>query len=156
MHRERTKEKIYSACEKEGSFVPLLEINKEQLQAIFKLSLVDLATAEDWAKKAAKESGQWNAIYKLYYDVLHGLCETLIHFDKIKARSHECLFAYLCEKHPELELDWNFFDRIRTKRNGIHYYGEPAKYTDWKEIELQVKLYISVLRKTIEKKLAER
>jgi|SRR3989344_473030 len=153
MHRERTQQNIYTACEKEGTFIPLAKIDVEQIRSIVKVALIDLTAANEWAKKANKESGQWNAIYKLYYDVLHGLCEAFIHFDKIKVKTHECLFAYLCEKHSELELDWNFLEKVRTKRNGIQYYGNPANYGDWKEIEVQINLCINTIKKALEKKL---
>ena len=80
------------------------------------------------------------------------LNEALVLFDMKKVANHQCLFAYLCTYHPELEFDWNFFERIRTKRNGIEYYGAPATQQEFKEIELQTKLYI----KTVEKKLCDK
>ena len=92
-------------------------------------------------------------MYKLYYDVLHELAESLLRFDRIKIDNHQCLFAYLCEKHPELEFNWDFFEKIRTKRNGINYYGSPVNGNDWKEVELQTILYIRKLREEIEKKV---
>jgi len=73
--------------------------------------------------------------------------------DKIKSRNHLCLFAYLCEKYPALELDWNFFEKIRTKRNGIAYYGAPVNDKDWKEATVQFQLYIDLLKKEIKQGL---
>lgn len=96
---------------------------------------------------------QWNSVYKLHYDALHGLVEGFLRFDKVKSENHQCLFAYLCKKHPELELDWDFFEKIRTKRNGINYYGTPVNQNDWKEAELQLTLYFNKLKKEIEKKV---
>lgn len=71
--------------------------------------------------------------------------------EKIKSDNHQCLFAYLCHHHPELELNWDFLEKIRTKRNGINYYGMPISFKDWKEIELQLKLYIKKLKEEIQK-----
>ncbi|MBI5072192.1 hypothetical protein HZA99_00070 [Candidatus Woesearchaeota archaeon] len=42
--------------------------------------------------------------------------DALIRFDKKKIANHQCLFAFLCKIHPELELSWDFFEKIRTKR----------------------------------------
>ena len=81
------------------------------------------------------------------------LVESYLCFDRIKSLNHQCLFAYLCIKYPELELSWEFFEKIRTKRNGINYYGQPVTSEDWKEVELQFKLYISTIKKEIEKKI---
>lgn len=153
MHKERTLEGIYSSCQDEGSLVPKYSINKEQIRTTLNVALTDLETAKGWVKKAPKESGQWNALYKLHYDILHGLAESFLLFDKIKARTHECLFAYLCEKHHELELNWDFFEKIRTKRNGSLYYGQPLSYSDWKEIEVQINLYIQTIKEAIRREL---
>src|SRR3989344_3618680 len=76
-----------------------------------------------------------------------------IDVEKIKIENHQCLFVYLCEKHPDLEFSWEFFEKVRTKRNGINYYGLPVDNKDWKEVELQFTLYINALKKEIEKKI---
>ena len=87
-------------------------------------------------KTIDKKSNQWSSAYKLHYDALHELVGAFLRFDKIKSDNHQCLFAYLCEKHLELEFNWDFFEKIRTKRNGINYYGKPVTYEDWKEVAL--------------------
>ena len=42
---------------------------------------------------------------------------------------------------------------MRTKRNGINYYGAPIDYNDWKEAKIQFILYTKKLKEEIEKKL---
>ncbi len=153
MRKDRSQKTIYNACDSEGSFFPLEKADFGQIKTMVDIALDDFASAKEWARAAEKEGKQWNAIYKLHYDVLHVLAEAFLQFDKIKAATHECIFAYLCEKHPELELDWNFFEKVRTKRNRSIYYGEPAAYKDWKEVELQINLYINLLSKAIKEKL---
>ncbi len=150
MHKERTLYNIYSACEIEGSFTPLIELDVELIKSIINIARADLETADKWAKAASKESSEWNAIFKLYYDALHGFGEALAYSNQVKA--HECLFAYLCSKYSELELNWGFLEEIRTKRNGIHYYGRPVNYLDWKKLELQLKLHLSALKSAVEEK----
>ena len=85
--------------------------------------------------------------------MIHQLVESLLIFDKVKSTNHQCLFASLCVKHPELELSWDFFEKIRTKRNGMNYYGAPVQDKDWKEVGLQFELYINLLTKEIKKRL---
>ncbi len=75
--------------------------------------------------------------------------------DRIKAQNHACLFAYLCKNHEELDLDFGFFETVRTKRNAINYYGESISYGYWKSVELQMKLYISILTKEIKERIKE-
>ena len=76
-------------------------------------------------------------------------------FEKVKIDNHQCLFVYLCEKHSELDFNWDFFEKVRTKRNRINYYGVPVNYSDWKETEIQFKLYIKKLKEEINKMLKE-
>ena len=76
-------------------------------------------------------------------------------FEKVKIDNHQCLFVYLCEKHPYLDFNFDFFEKVRTKRNGINYYGVPVNYSDWKETEIQFKLYIKKLKEEINKMLKE-
>ncbi len=147
---------IFTACSEEGSFIPIAKIDYDLVMDMLHVALVDYESVKQWQKQAPKESGQWNAIYKLTYDVFHTLAEAFLLFDKIKARTHECLFAYLVAKHPVLEFDWNFLEKIRTKRNRSVYYGEPSSYSDWKSVELQLGLYINALRKEIENGLREK
>lgn len=156
MHKEeRTQSSVFNKCSAEGSFVALAKTDYAKIKSMVSIALLDLETVNTWKQKAPKESGQWNALLKLGYDVLHVLCEAVLLCDKMKARTHECVFAFFCEKHPELEFDWNFFDKIRTIRNRSVYYGKKATYDDWKSVELQLNLYIKTLEKEIEKKLKE-
>ena len=92
-------------------------------------------------------------MFRDYYESLRGLIEAYLLFEGIVADNHQCKNAYLCLKHPELEFSWDFFERVRTKRNGINYYGSPVNFDDWKEVELQFSLYIKRLKEEINKKL---
>lgn len=121
-------------------FLPQLTVEPARLKAMLALAEEDLASISD-----LKAKERWNTLSKLSYDVLHTLAEALVLNDKIKCANHQCLFAYLCVKHPELELDWNFFERLRTKRNGIQYYGESVNKVEYVANELQLKLYVKTL-----------
>ena len=156
MRDEKTLQGTFTGCSAEGSYTPLAEIDIDQASAMLTVALADLETVKEWEKKAPKESKQWNAIYKLAYDVIHTLCEAIIIFDRVKARTHECVFAYICHKHPELEINWSFLETARTIRNRSVYYGEPASYQHWKEAQLQMHLSIRELKRAIEQRLKER
>lgn len=144
----RYKEDVYDRCVAEGNITNQDAVDFEKINANLNIADEDLASAKDSLSKK-----RWNSTYKIYYDVLHVLVESYVSFDKIKVLNHQCLFAYLCEKHPELDFDWDFFEKIRTKRNGINYYGTPVKNDDWKEVEIQINLYINKLKEEIKKKI---
>lgn len=151
MPKFKTSEECYDLCQTKGFFEKKEEINIEKVKSNLKIAEEDLASAKDAVKKE-----RWNSAYKLFYDVLHILVESYLCFDRIKSLNHQCLFAYLCINHSKLELSWEFFEKIRTKRNGINYYSQPVTHDDWKAVELQFNLYISTLKKEIEKKLEEK
>lgn len=148
-----TQKEAFTKCKKEGRFIVPEEIDVEKIKATLTIAESDLESADTLKKNLPKQSNKWNSIYKLYYDALHELAGSFLGLEKIKIDNHQCLFVYLCEKHPKLEFSWDFFEKVRTKRNGINYYGSPISYADWKEVELQFNLYIKKLKEEIVKKI---
>jgi len=153
MPKYLTQDEAFIKCRKSGSFILMEDVDTEKIRSTINIADADIEAANSIKKNLPKQSNQWNSVYKLYYDALHELVESFLNFDRIKIENHQCLFVYLCEKHPELEFSWDFFEKVRTKRNGINYYGMPVNYYDWKEIELQLSLYVRRLKEEINKKL---
>ena len=153
MPKYLTQDEAFRKCRKEGNFIVMEEADTEKIKSTLNIADADVAAANSVKKNLPKQSNQWNSVYKLYYDALHELVESFLNFEKAKIEKHQCLFVYLCEKHPELEFSWDFFEKVRTKRNGINYYGTSVNFDDWKEVELQFSLYIKRLKEEINKKL---
>jgi len=151
MSKYLAQPEAFLRCKKEGKFLIIEGIDQEKVKATLKIAEGDLEAANLIKKSIPKESNLWNSVYKLYYDALHELTESYLRFERVKIDNHQCLFAYLCEKHPELEMSWDFFEKVRTRRNGINYYGLPVNALDWKEVELQFNLYIKKLKEEINK-----
>ena len=147
------EEEAYDACVADGYIKKLDAINDERITSLLKNSGISAESADTLAKTLKQGDEKWMTVYTLYYDVLRICTEAFLLFNKISSSNHLCLFSALCTKHPELELDWKFFEKITTKRNGANYYGEKITHDDWKSAELQFKLYISTLKKEINKKL---
>ncbi|HLC85274.1 MAG TPA: hypothetical protein VJH22_05770, partial [Candidatus Nanoarchaeia archaeon] len=123
------------------------------IQTMVDIGLAILRQARKLIPITPPNTIDWTVIFTMHYDALHQFTDAFLRFDRIKSSNHQCLFAYLCEKHPELEFDWGFLEEIRTKRNGVHYYGTPVSHSEWKRRELQINLYITTLRKAIEQAL---
>jgi len=151
----RTSKEALDKCNIKGQILPLAEIDVEQIRAMVEFADGDVQSAEKLMKGLDDKSMIWNNVYTSYYDALHKLADSFIKFDRITSLNHICLFAYLCEKHPELELDWNFFEQIRTKRNGIQYYGKKTGKEAFMKIQVQIKLYINLLKRSIKEKIKE-
>ena len=107
------------------------------------------------SKDSPKDSTDWTFVFRDYYESLRGLIEAYLLFEGIEADNHQCKNAYLCFKHPELEVDWEFLETVRLKRNAINYRGQLLNYDDWNLLKLKFQLHISVLIKEIDKKLSQ-
>lgn len=110
-------------------------------------------TANFVASSIGKEDPKWMSVYTGYYEALHILVEAFLQFENVKIANHQCLFAYLCKNHPELEFDWDFFEDVRFNRNGVYYYGKKITYEEWEKAKPNYNLYISALKTEIEKKM---
>lgn len=150
-----TQKEAFGKCKREGKIIVTEQVDEEKIKATLAIAEGDVESANILRKNLPKGGNQWNSVYKLYYDALHELAESFLQFDRVKIDNHQCLFAYLCEKYPQLEFSWDFFEKVRTKRNGINYYGTPVDSDDWKEVELQFNLYVRKLREEIKKKLSK-
>lgn len=153
MPKYLTKKEAFMKCKREGKFIIVEEIDLEKIKSTLLIAEGDVEAANSIKKNLPKKSNQWNGVYKLYYDALHELVESFLRFEKVKIDNHQCLFVYLCEKHPKFEFSWDFFERVRTKRNGINYYGTPVDFNDWREVEIQFNLYIKKLKEEVQKKI---
>ncbi|MBN2053144.1 hypothetical protein JW756_06585 [Candidatus Woesearchaeota archaeon] len=150
MLQKKMLEEVYDECISSGFLQSKRVLDVNKVHDNLKISENDMNGG-----KTLLSEQNWGSAYKLFYDSLHLLVETFLMFDSIKSFNHQCLFAFLCLKHPELELDWNFFERIRVRRNGINYYGRLITEDDWKEDKIGFELYTSLLRKEITKKLKD-
>lgn len=150
MPKNLNMEETYEKCVAEGNLILQDKIDINKIKSM-------LTITEEYIKLSdeLKDKKIYNVQYDTNYNIIHMLAETLLLFDKVKSSNHQCLFSVLCVRHPELELDWNFFEKIRTKRNGIHYYGTSINPSDWKEIDLQTKVYIKTLHSVLKKKIGE-
>ena len=104
-------------------------------------------------KDIPKGSTDWTFVFRDYYESLRGLIEANLLFEGIEAESHQCKNAYICIKHPELELDWNFLESARLKRNDINYRGHLMTYADWNSFRMNFSLHLNALRKSIKEKI---
>ena len=108
------------------------------------------------SKDIPNDSTDWTFVFRDHYESLRGLIEAYILFDGIEADNHQCKNAYLCFKHPELDLDWEFLEIIRLKRNAVNYRGHMLNYYGWKDLKLKFELHINALKKEIEISLTKK
>ncbi|HLD34017.1 MAG TPA: hypothetical protein VJB66_04790 [Candidatus Nanoarchaeia archaeon] len=143
--REKSLQEVYDEFCASGEYVTK-EVDINSIRKMMSITQEDLEYLEFLLKQ---KTINWRIIYTLHYDILRSLCEALIQSDGMKVSNHQETFAYVCIKHPQLEFDWNFFEKIRTARNRNKYEGKDIFKNDWKEIDIQMKLYIDTLIKSV-------
>lgn len=147
-------QKTYKLCVSTGN-IREKAVDIELIKSLKVVAEKGLEFINAISKDIPKDSTYWTFVFRDYYESLRGLIEAYLLFDGIEADNHQCKNAYLCFKHPQLELNWEFLETIRLKRNAINYRGQLLRYDDWKVLKLNFELHISVLKKEIEKKLSQ-
>lgn len=153
MRKSKTLEETYQTCVADGYINEIREVNYDKIKSLMQNAETSLRTAKIVIKAISEKDKEWMSVFLDHYDALRICAEALLQFDRLDIPNHECLFASLCIKHPELEFDWDFLNKVRKKRNRVNYYGEHVTYDDWKDAELQFNLHIGALKKEIEKRL---
>lgn len=149
-------EKTYDRCVCEGNIKEKNTIDTELIKSLKNVAEKGMAFIKEKSKTIPKDSTDWTFVFRDYYESLRGLIEAYLLFDRMTADSHQCKNAYICQKHPELELDWEFLETARLKRNAINYRGQMLKHDDWNLLKLKFELHISKLSKEIENKLKDK
>ena len=145
-------DKTFTFCMSKGCIKEKF-VDLELVKSIIIVAEKGLDFITDKSKNIPKDSTDWTFVFRDYYESLRGLIEAYLLLDGIEADNHQCKNAFICFKHPELELDWEFLETIRLKRNAINYRGQLLKYKDWKQLELKFKLHINALKKEIKNNL---
>ncbi len=149
--KESNPKSVCGELSKQGLFEEA-NIDKYEVQKVMRFAIED----HEYSKKLRKEKdANWRVIFNIHYDVLRELCDQLIRFHKQKISNHRGLFAFIIINFPDLELDWKYFEMIRLIRNQNKYEGRDITMAMWKQLELQFDVYVSTLKKEIEKRLKE-
>jgi hypothetical protein len=115
-----------------------------RVKSIIKSGEQDFLASEILASALTKDSLGWGAVYKLKYDALHELAEAFLLSKKLKSTNHLCLFALVCAECSN--LNWTFLETIRTKRNGLNYYGECINYNEYILLDAEFRNHFEKLK----------
>ncbi|MBU2589950.1 MAG: hypothetical protein KKA65_03430 [Nanoarchaeota archaeon] len=146
-------EKTYDKCIVNGLVREKATLDAELIKSLRKMAKAGLNFIKKESKSIKKNSLEWTFVFRDYYEVLRSLIEAFLLFDRVNIENHQCNNAYLCLKHPELELNWEFLETVRLKRNAINYRGQFLDYNDWSKMKLEFELHINKLMQEIDRKL---
>ncbi|MBU1198857.1 MAG: hypothetical protein KKF46_02340 [Nanoarchaeota archaeon] len=145
--------KTYDVCLANGRFKEKNTIDLELIKSLKEVAEKGLEFIKQKSSDIKRNSTDWTFVFRDYYESLRGLIEAVLLFDRTEADSHQCKNAYICTKHPEMELDWDFLETIRLKRNAINYRGQLLKYDDWSKLKIQFELHIKILMRELDNRL---
>lgn len=149
MPKEKTPEEVYDELATQGLYEEA-HFDRDEVEKVRGMALEDYEFGKGLRKMKAPN---WRVIFNIHYDVLRELCDQLMRSKKQKTSNHQGLFAFIVLHFSDLELDWDFFEKIRTVRNQNKYKGADIGKETWKEVEAQMDIYISTVNKLLEVKL---
>src|SRR3989344_394910 len=149
MPKERTPEEVYEDLSIKGLYEEA-NLDKDEVTKIKNIAIEDY----EFGKRLREiKEPNYRVLFNINYDVLRELCDQLMRFKEQKISNHQGIFAFIILNFLELELDWNFFEKIRNLRNKNKYQGTDITKEKWAEVSLQVDIYISAIKKEIDKRL---
>ncbi|MDI6737641.1 MAG: hypothetical protein QME12_03935 [Nanoarchaeota archaeon] len=149
MPREKTPKEVFEGLSSKGEYGEA-HLDRAEIEKSMRMALEDY----DYGKSLRKLPNQnRRVIFNIHYDALRELCDQLMRFKLQKTSNHHGLFAFIILEFPEMVLDWDFFESIRTIRNQNKYRGADITMEMWKKSQMGIDPYISALRKELEKRL---
>ncbi len=147
MPKERTAKQVYEQFSTEGLYEEA-HLDEYEVRKVLTMVLEDYQFGKSLRNL---KNPSWRVIFNIHYDVFRELCDQLMRFERQKTSNHQGLFAFIVLHFEDLEFDWNFLENIRTIRNKNKYQGLDISKVMWQSVELQFDLYISTLKKEIER-----
>jgi hypothetical protein len=81
------------------------------------------------------------------------MTDALLLLDDLKTSNHQCAFAYVCSTYPQLGLNWEFVEEVRTQRNAVNYKGKLISKEQWDQIKIELFEHIETTRKALKNRI---
>ena len=147
-------DEVYDSCLAKGHIYYLVEADFERVKTMLWIVELDIAANES-VSHAVEKMRNYSLLWKSRYDVIRQLVDAILLLEKVKSNNHQCLYAFMCTKHPEWDIDWKTIETMRLLRNGAYYEGRPVTQESWKEFKLKFDIYIKTFLAILKEKLKE-
>ena len=105
-------------------------------------------------KEVEEKSQKYPSLFiEGYYEIIKELIVAILAIDGWKCSNHDCLFQYVAEKKPELELDFEYLAELRKLRNKIDYHGTKVSTNLWEQNKLKIQVTIKALIEYVRERL---
>ena len=154
MTRIKELNNVYDQCISGGIIQHAKEPDPEKAKTLIENAEIDLETLKE-AEPIFEKKKNYGLIWSSRYEIIRQLVDGILIMEKIKSENHQCLFAFICMKHKEWDIDWESIETMRLLRNGVHYEGRPVNAEVWKSYKLKFDIYTKTFIKILKEKLAE-
>jgi hypothetical protein len=142
----------YAKCVDTGSLRNSNEVDIEKARTLLENAELDIDSLND-AVTLFENKNNFGFLWANHYEIVRQLVAGILLFEKIISDNHKCLYAHICTKHKEWDIDWQTIETMRLLRNGVHYEGRPVSAEIWKEYKLKFTVYIRTFIKILAEKL---
>lgn len=142
----------YDKCVDSGSIKKANEVDSEKAKTLLENAELDIDSFKD-ATALFEKKGNYGFLWSNHYEIIRQLVAGILLFEKVISDNHKCLYAYICTKHQEWDVDWKTIETMRLLRNGVHYDGRPVSAETWKEYKLKFEIYTKTFIKILKEKL---
>ncbi len=147
-------DRVYNQCVAEGNLQEPEEIDIEKAKSLLENAEQDLDTLKETIPVMEKKKN-FGLIWKSQYEIIGQLVQAILLLEKIRSENHQCLYAYICTKHKEWDIDWETIETMRLLRNNVHYDGRPISEENWKNYKLKFDVYTKTLIKILKEKIGK-
>ncbi len=144
----------YNSCIELGSIKKANEIDSEKAKTLLENAELDMDSLKGTVALFEKKKN-FGFLWSNHYMIIRQLVAGILLFEKIISDNHKCLYAYICTKHKDWDIDWKTIETMRLLRNGVHYEGRPVSAEVWKEYKLKFQVYIQTFIKILKQKLKD-
>lgn len=144
----------YDKCVNSGSIKKANEVDSEKAKTLLENAELDIDSLKD-ATALFEKKNNFGLLWTNHYEIIRQLVAGILLFEKIISDNHKCLYAYICTKHKEWDIDWKTIETMRLLRNGVHYDGRPVSADIWKEYKLKFHIYILAFIKILRQKIKD-
>ncbi len=142
----------YNKCVDDGTIKKANEFDSEKAKTLLENAELDIDSLKDTTALFEKKNN-FGFLWANHYEIIRQLVAGILLFEKIISDNHKCLYAYICTKHKEWDIDWETIETMRLLRNGVHYEGRPISEETWKLYKLKFDIYIKTFIRILKKKL---
>lgn len=152
MTKIKNLEEVYDSCIADGFLYNLKEADPEKAKTLLENAEHDVGTLKETVP-IMERMKNYNLIWSSRYEIIRQLIDGILLMEKIKSDNHQCLFAHICVKHKDWDIDWETIETMRLLRNRLHYEGGQIPAETWKEYKLKFDVYTQIFIKILKEKL---